>query len=141
MHLVIAYKYLHMNVSEPPTFDHPDRGCGGMAKETPRTGRRPTQRATNPSATMNWSLILHGRKGREAQTTPEIIVHGKLWRQTLVQQAETNLTSHTEAAAYMQCMFPFAAHTRLHTHDHVMPSVGNTTWSTPVVHADHSKPG
>ena len=42
MHLVIAYKYLHMNVSEPPTFDHPDRGCGGMAKETPRTGRRPT---------------------------------------------------------------------------------------------------
>ena len=42
MHLVIAYKYLHMNVSEPPTFDHPGRGCGGMAMETPRTGRRPT---------------------------------------------------------------------------------------------------
>ena len=42
MHLVIAYKYLHMNVSELPTFDHPDRGRGGMAKETPRTGRRPT---------------------------------------------------------------------------------------------------
>ena len=80
-----------------------------------RTKTRPG--AAVLSATMNWSLILHGRKGREAQTTPEIIVHGKLWRQTLVQQAETNLTSPTEAAAYMQCMFPFAAHTRLHTRD------------------------
>ena len=41
MHLVIAYKYLHMNVSEPPTFDHPDRGRGGMAKETPELDDAP----------------------------------------------------------------------------------------------------
>ena len=61
---------------------------------------------------MNWSLILHGRKGVCKRNETERLFHGIYYAWLTFSKRRTSLTPRTEAVAYMQRMLRFAAYTR-----------------------------